>query len=188
MYFHSFIISSLIASAFANPIKKCGFPQDEDITNVGANGWAMSPDEPCTPGKFCPFACPPGKLMNQWDPEAVSYTFPKSMNGGLYCNEDGTTSKPFIGRSLCIDGVGTVSVVNKASDVVSFCQTVLPGNEAMLIPTEVGDGDEQVLAVPGPGIGQEQQPIIMSIYLVFPAKMLVYGALQKRLLGTGLHM
>jgi hypothetical protein len=37
--------------------------------------------------------------------------------------------------------------MNKASGSVSFCQTVLPGNEAMLIPTSVDDWAE--LAVPG---------------------------------------
>lgn len=30
-----------------------------------------------------------------------------------------------------------IGVINEAGPVVSFCQTVLPGNEAMLIPTEV---------------------------------------------------
>lgn len=37
---------------------------------------------------------------------------------------------------------------NDAGGVVSFCQTVLPGNEAMLIPTRVEDRAD--LAVPGP--------------------------------------
>ena len=37
---------------------------------------------------------------------------------------------------------------NNASDVVAFCQTVLPGNEAMLIPTSVETFAQ--LAVPGP--------------------------------------
>lgn len=36
---------------------------------------------------------------------------------------------------------------NNAGDVVAFCQTVLPGNEAMLIPTSV-EGTS-TLAVPG---------------------------------------
>jgi len=38
--------------------------------------------------------------------------------------------------------------VNKAGRIVSFCQTVLPGNEAMVIPTDVED--TATLAVPGP--------------------------------------
>ena len=45
-------------------------------------------------------------------------------------------------------GTGNVNAVNKAGDVVSFCQTVLPGNEAMLIPTSVESFE--TLAVPGP--------------------------------------
>ena len=41
-----------------------------------------------------------------------------------------------------------MNAVNKAGDVVSFCQTVLPGNEAMLIPTSVEAFE--TLTVPGP--------------------------------------
>lgn len=40
-----------------------------------------------------------------------------------------------------------IGVKNEAGSVVSFCQTVLPGNEAMLIPTEVYD--TATLANPG---------------------------------------
>lgn len=40
-----------------------------------------------------------------------------------------------------------IGVTNEAGSVVSFCQTVLPGNEAMLIPTEVYD--TATLANPG---------------------------------------
>lgn len=39
-----------------------------------------------------------------------------------------------------------MSVVNNCGSFVSFCQTVLPGNEAMLIPTLVTD--TATLAVP----------------------------------------
>lgn len=48
-----------------------------------------------------------------------------------------------------MDGTGTVSAVNDCSEEVAFCQTVLPGNEAMLIPTEVGAGSSMILAIPG---------------------------------------
>lgn len=37
--------------------------------------------------------------------------------------------------------------MNNCDDVVAFCQTVLPGSEAMLIPTEVTSWAQ--LAVPG---------------------------------------
>ncbi|KAL6452823.1 hypothetical protein SBY92_000165 [Candida maltosa Xu316] len=150
MYHTLLSLFATIAIVAANPINKCSLPKHADVIAVGARGWAMSPDEPCTPGKFCPFACAPGKLMNQWDVEATSYAFPKSMNGGLYCNDDGSTSLPFDNRPLCVDGEGTVSAVNKAGGNVAFCQTVLPGNEAMLIPTNISKGCEQTLAVPGP--------------------------------------
>lgn len=66
-------------------------------------------------------------------------------NGGLFC-EDGVAKKPFADKPYCVDGTGTVTAVNKCGPIVSFCQTVLPGNEAMLIPTDVVTS--AVLAVP----------------------------------------
>lgn len=152
----NFAILSLIAISSAAPTKRsitCSFPNDDGlvaITPQSSNGgWAMSPDEQCTPGKYCPYACPPGQVMAQWDPSATSYTYPQSMNGGLYCNSDGSVSKPFSDKPLCVDGTGTVQVSNKANQQVAFCQTVLPGNEAMLIPTNIDGGNTKTIAVPG---------------------------------------
>ncbi|KAE8375192.1 hypothetical protein BDV26DRAFT_283684 [Aspergillus bertholletiae] len=128
----------------------CEFPKDAGLVAVTPNfmnaGWAMSPDEPCKPGNYCPYACPPGQVSMQWDPKATSYSYPMSMNGGLYCDEDGKIQKPFPSKPYCQDGTGAVSVRNKCKSQVSFCQTVLPGNEAMLIPTLVED--MATLAVP----------------------------------------
>ncbi|KAL2263169.1 hypothetical protein VTK26DRAFT_7920 [Humicola hyalothermophila] len=127
----------------------CSLPDDPDLVRVpGAvnNGFAMSPDEPCEDGKWCPFACVPGKVMAQWKPN-TTYTYPESMYGGLYCN-GGKPEKAFKDSPYCVDGTGAVKAVNKAGEVVSFCQTVLPGNEAMIIPTDVTDS--ATLAVPGP--------------------------------------
>ena len=67
--------------------------------------------------------------------------------GGLYCN-GGKAEKPFDNSPYCVEGTGAVKAVNKAGSIVSFCQTVLPGNEAMIIPTDVTD--TVTLAVPGP--------------------------------------
>lgn len=62
---------------------ECQFPTDKGLVSVtpGAQnaGWAMSPDQPCKPGMYCPYACPPGQLMAQWDPKATSYSYPESM-------------------------------------------------------------------------------------------------------------
>ncbi|KAK9466324.1 hypothetical protein V1512DRAFT_240246 [Lipomyces arxii] len=130
----------------------CAFPTDDGLVSVTSGssngGWAMSPDQQCTSGMYCPYACPPGQLMAQWDPEATSYTYPQSQYGGLYCNDDGTVSKPFPDKGYCYDGTGSVSATSSAGNV-AFCQTVLPGNEAMLIPTDVGSGST-TLAVPDP--------------------------------------
>jgi hypothetical protein len=61
----------------------CAFPTNAGLVAVtpGSSnaGWAMSPDQPCMPGHYCPYACPPGQLMAQWDPSATSYTYPASM-------------------------------------------------------------------------------------------------------------
>jgi hypothetical protein len=56
--------------------------------------------------------------------------------------------KPFPDKPYCVDGTGNVGCKNKAKGNVAFCQTVLPGNEAMLIPTSIEDWAQ--LAVPGP--------------------------------------
>ena len=58
-------------------------------------------------------------------------------NGGLYCDQNGNIQKPFPGKPYCQSTSSNIGVQNNAGGVVSFCQTVLPGNEAMLIPTSV---------------------------------------------------
>lgn len=130
----------------------CQFPDHEGMVAVqknGANaGWAMHYDQPCTPGTWCPYACKPGQLMAQWDSEITSYTYPGSQYGGLYCQDNGTLKTPFPEKDYCYPGKGTVTAVNNAGGgSVAFCQTVLPGNEEMLIPTLVESSE--VLAVPG---------------------------------------
>jgi len=63
----------------------CAFPKDKGLVAVTPNlmngGWAMSPDEPCATDTWCPYACPPGEVMNQWDPSATTYSYPQSMVG-----------------------------------------------------------------------------------------------------------
>lgn len=136
----------------SNLVKRgeCQFPTDKGLVSVTPDaqnaGWAMSPDQPCKPGMYCPYACPPGQLMAQWDPKATSYSYPGSMNGGLYCNDDGEIEIPFPDKPMCYDGTGTYKVKNLSGASVAICQTVLPGNEAMLIPTVVGSS--ATLAVP----------------------------------------
>lgn len=62
---------------------KCEFPTDAGLVPVTPNdangGWAMSPDQCCEPGNYCPYACPPGQVMAQWDPDATAYSYPQSM-------------------------------------------------------------------------------------------------------------
>ncbi|KAL1879805.1 hypothetical protein Daus18300_001642 [Diaporthe australafricana] len=135
-----------------NRAGQCAFPEGEaglvTITPGSNNrGWALSPDQECTADSYCPFACEPGMVMNQWK-KGSTYVYPESMAGGLYCDKSGSIVKPFPDQPYCVQGVGTVKAVNKCGKVVAFCQTVLPGNEAMLIPTSVTDS--ATIAVPGP--------------------------------------
>ena len=62
---------------------QCQFPKNAGLVavtpNDGNGGWAMSPDQCCEPGNYCPYACPPGQVMAQWDPSATSYSYPMSM-------------------------------------------------------------------------------------------------------------
>ncbi|RYP75711.1 hypothetical protein DL771_002198 [Monosporascus sp. 5C6A] len=129
--------------------KACPFPTDKGLVAVtpGAKnaGWAMAPDQECVEGTWCPIACPPGQVMNQWKPQ-TTYAFPESTFGGLYCGDGGELEFPFKDEPCCVDGTGAVDVVNKCGDVVSFCQTVLPGYEDMIIPTDVYD--TATIAVP----------------------------------------
>lgn len=120
---------------------QCAFPSDAGLVAITPGsmnaGWAMSPDQACTPGSYCPYACPPGQVSMQWDPKATTYSYPQSMNGGLYCDSNGQISKPFPDKPYCQSTASNIGVVNSAGATVAFCQTVLPGNEAMLIPTSV---------------------------------------------------
>ncbi|SMN22063.1 similar to Saccharomyces cerevisiae YMR244W Putative protein of unknown function [Maudiozyma saulgeensis] len=130
----------------------CSFPNYEGMVAVqtsGKNaGWAMHDDQECTYGSWCPYACKPGQLMGQWDPSVTTYSYPGSQNGGLYCDSEGNLQTPNSGKSYCYDGTGTFIAKNQVGEDVAFCQTVLPGNEEMLIPTLVGSGSSETLAVP----------------------------------------
>ncbi|KAI1273355.1 beta-glucosidase-domain-containing protein [Xylaria sp. FL0933] len=129
---------------------KCEFPTSKGLFAVTPGslngGWALAPDQECVDGTWCPIACPPGQVMAQWKP-GTTYTYPESTYGGIHCN-NGKIEVPFEDKPWCVDGTGTVEAVNNAGDVVSFCQTVLPGYEDMIIPTDVHDS--ATLAVPDP--------------------------------------
>lgn len=62
---------------------QCQFPSDAGLVAITPHmenaGWAMSPNQPCRPGNYCPYACPPGQVSMQWDPKATSYSYPMSM-------------------------------------------------------------------------------------------------------------
>lgn len=137
----------------------CKLPTDPNIVPItpsSANqGWAMSPDQSCTPGSWCPYACKPGMYSAQWDqsPESnICTNGPAcgSMNGGLYCSASGELEIPKPDSPLCLDGIGRITVENRLTgegSKISLCQTVYPGNEAMLIPTVVVSSSSSPLNV-----------------------------------------
>ncbi|KAI9290997.1 hypothetical protein K502DRAFT_272177, partial [Neoconidiobolus thromboides FSU 785] len=121
--------------------KTCKLPNDSLITPITKDqlnaGWAMSPDQQCTYGKWCPYACKSGYYSSQWDPTSKCPNGPEcgSMNGGLYCDNNGNLQLPFKDKPLCSLSLNNVNIKSELNEAVSFCQTVYPGNEAMIIPT-----------------------------------------------------
>ncbi|KAJ2702343.1 hypothetical protein FB645_004305 [Coemansia sp. IMI 203386] len=110
-------------------------------------GWAMSPNQKCQPNSWCPYACASGYYSAQWDPSAALYNGKGSMNGGLYADSNGKLSKPFPDQPFCKQGMMNAFVKNTLGQSVSACQTVYPGNEAMIIPTVAQPGGTAPLNV-----------------------------------------
>lgn len=68
---------------------ECPFPFDDPtVVPVSRNkknkGWAIAPDRACTVGNYCPIACKPGMVMNQWE-KGSSYVYPQSMVCASQC-------------------------------------------------------------------------------------------------------
>ncbi|PWA00523.1 hypothetical protein BB558_003412 [Smittium angustum] len=113
------------------------YPVTPDQSN---GGWAMSPNQLCTKGSWCPYACKPGYYAAQWDPSASLYNGQGSMNGGLYCDNNGVLQVPFPNQYFCVKSMNNTSIRNTLGKPVSACQTVYPGNEAMIIPSVAQPG------------------------------------------------
>lgn len=55
----------------------CTLPDHSDLHFVPGdvnNGFAMSPDQACEDGMYCPIACKPGKVMAQWEADTTYAT------------------------------------------------------------------------------------------------------------------
>jgi hypothetical protein len=83
---HARIYASKRAEALEAKVVKrttCAFPTGLGLVPVSSNsqngGWALSPDQACVADSYCPYACPPGQVMHQWNPKATSYTYPLSI-------------------------------------------------------------------------------------------------------------
>lgn len=88
-------------------------------------------------GMFGLYACPEGYDGAQWPEDAQGAT--GQSIGGLWCGTDNKLylTRPDSTKKLCQAGAGGVKIVNKLSDKVSFCKTLYPGTESMVIPTVV---------------------------------------------------
>lgn len=76
----------------------CSLPDHPDLVVVPGkmnNGFAMSPDQECAHGGYCPIACVPGKVMAQWKPH-TSYTYPESMVSPIPFSSSGHGSDSLI--------------------------------------------------------------------------------------------
>ncbi|ERS95516.1 SUN domain protein (Uth1) [Sporothrix schenckii 1099-18] len=98
----------------------------------------------CVPGSFCSYACAAGQTKTQWPTTSQGAT--GQSIGGLWCNANGfleLTNDNF--NTLCMDGLGGISVVNELSDVACVCGTNYPGNEMMNIPLVTEPGNTYTL-------------------------------------------
>ncbi|KAI9593898.1 hypothetical protein BDF19DRAFT_480045 [Syncephalis fuscata] len=129
---------------------RCKLPNDPLIVPITPNamnkGWAMSANQECKPGDYCPYACAPGYFSRQWNPDSAIHH--NTMDGGLLCQKDGLLAKPFPNEPYCVRGLDNTNIVNKLGESVSACQTVYPGNEEMLIPTVVASNQQSSINVP----------------------------------------
>ena len=117
-------------NTFQKKNAQCQFPTDAGLVAVTPNeqnaGWAMSPDQPCKPGNYCPYACPPGQVSMQWDPKATSYTYPMSMVS------DALLHLSYV-RGIGIDSSyrTVVSIVMKTATSRSLFQTRVTVNQEL---------------------------------------------------------
>ncbi|CAK7234314.1 Sperm-associated antigen 4 protein [Sporothrix curviconia] len=98
----------------------------------------------CVEGSFCSYACAAGQTKAQWPTTSQGAT--GQSIGGLWCNSDGyleLTNPNF--DTLCMDGLGGISIENQLSDVACVCGTNYPGNEMMNVPLVTEPGSTYTL-------------------------------------------
>lgn len=102
--------------------------------------------ENCSKGSTCSYACPPGYQKSQWP--AMQGATGQSV-GGIYCNANGklVLSRPEV-KTLCIPGVGGLSIQNDLKEFVATCRTDYPGTESMVIPAGANPGETIPLTNP----------------------------------------
>ncbi|KAI9850507.1 MAG: hypothetical protein M1838_005571 [Thelocarpon superellum] len=142
--------TSGLGSDFPDGTLPCDFPSGYGavyLGYLGLNGWSgiQGPDSDqnanvvgnssnnnCSPGDTCSYACPEGYQKSQWP---VADEGDGRSIGGLLCGQDNKLhlTNPGLSNSLCIQGVGGVSVDNEVGSI-AVCRTDYPGTESETIP------------------------------------------------------
>ncbi len=111
---------------------------------------------PCIPGSFCSYACPPGQTKTQWPVTSQGST--GQSIGGLWCNSEGfleITNPAF--DTLCMDGLGGITIQNDLSSQACVCGTNYPGNEMMNVPLVTQPGGSYPLTNLNAKVGYQWQ-------------------------------
>lgn len=118
---------------------------------IGLGGWSSIQDSngqtvtSCEDGMYCSYACDAGQVKTQWPEDQPDNG---SSLGGLYCKNGYLYRTNTNFDHLCEDTNSQVTVINNVDiGEVALCRTDYPGSENMDIPTAVGTGQSQPLAV-----------------------------------------
>lgn len=85
----------------------------------------------CREGDMCSYACPPGYQKSQW-PSTQGST--GQSVGGITCKGGKLYKTNPAYDTLCIPGVGDVTVTNTLGQQVAFCRTDYPGKLSFIPP------------------------------------------------------
>jgi len=99
----------------------------------------------CGEGDMCSYACPPGYQKSQWP--STQGASGQSV-GGITCTGGKLYKTNAAYDTLCISGVGGVTVSNTLGEQVAFCRTDYPGYEAETVPLGIQPGQTQPITVP----------------------------------------
>jgi hypothetical protein len=137
-----------------------------------------------TRGEWCPFACTSGKLMNQWNPNAIAYVHPDKEQGVS------TVVKTAFFKSL--SPIATSVSKPRPSSLLLTClismfSSAKPSSQAMrecAFPTMSSLVRTSALRCLIGGTGQALPQVITSTFRVMKLRRLVFGAITQFLPET----